>query len=145
MTEKILKLLKKYEEIFVYLIVGGLTTVVSLLTYYLSVFFIFDPHDAIELQYANVISWICSVTFAYFGNRIFVFKSDTKMIYREILNFYLARISTLVLDMGFMYVFSTWLGFDDKIVKLFVQVIIVVFNYILSKFVVFGMIKSNKT
>ena len=53
------------------------------------------------------------------------------------MSFYLARISTLVLDMLIMYVFSTLIGFNDKIIKLVVQFVVVILNYMLSKFVVF--------
>ena len=63
----------KYEEVFNYLIVGTLTTFVSLTTYYICIIIFLNPNKAVELQIANVISWICSVTFAYITNRKFVF------------------------------------------------------------------------
>ena len=68
----------KYGEIISYLIVGVLSTVVSMSVYYGLVLTILDPNDAIMLQVANVISWVVSVTFAYFTNRKFVFKSKEK-------------------------------------------------------------------
>ena len=60
---------KKYEEIINYLIIGVLTTIVSLISYYALTYTILDASKALELQVANVISWIVSVTFAYFTNR----------------------------------------------------------------------------
>ena len=65
----------KYKEILNYLIVGVLTTVISLGTYYALVFTILNPKNGIQLQIANITSWILSVTFAYISYRIFVFKS----------------------------------------------------------------------
>ena len=62
-------------EIFRYLIVGGLTTVVSLGVYYGCVLTVLDPKKPLQLQAANIISWIAAVTFAFFANRIFVFRS----------------------------------------------------------------------
>ena len=59
----------KYKEIIMYLIAGVLTTIVSLGVYYLCVLTILDPHNPVQLQAANVISWIAAVTFAYFTNR----------------------------------------------------------------------------
>lgn len=135
--KKIIDLYKKYEEIISYLIVGGLTTVVSLGTYYLLVLTILDPKVGLELQSANVISWIVSVTFAYFTNRKYVFKTKEKISFKEGFSFYLSRVSTLLLDMLMMYVFVTVIGFNDKIIKLIVQVLVIVLNYILSKFIVF--------
>lgn len=135
--KKIKELYYKYEEIISYLIVGGLTTVVSLATYYLLVYTILNPKEAVELQIANIISWIASVTFAYFTNRKYVFKTKDKISFKEVINFYLSRVSTLLLDMLMMYVFVSVLKFDDKVIKLIVQVIVIVLNYILSKFIVF--------
>ena len=72
---KIIGLYKKHKEIINYLIVGGLTTVVSMAVFYGSTLTFLDGNDAIELQIANVISWISAVVFSYFANRIFVFES----------------------------------------------------------------------
>lgn len=135
--KKIKELYYKYEEIISYLIVGGLTTVVSLATYYLLVYTILNPKEAVELQIANIISWIASVTFAYFTNRKYVFKTKEKISFKEEINFYLSRVSTLLLDMLMMYIFVSVLRFDDKIIKLIVQIIVIVLNYVLSKFIVF--------
>lgn len=127
-----------HEEIFNYLIVGGLTTLVSLITYYGSVLTFLNPNNAIELQVANILSWICAVTFAYITNRIFVFKSKSKEVVKEITSFVSSRILTLLLDMGIMFLFVTILHLNDKIMKLVVQVIVTVLNYIFSKLFVFA-------
>lgn len=135
--KSIKELFYKYEEIISYLIVGELTTMVSLITYYLLVYTILDPNIGIELQIANIVSWIFSVTFAYFTNRKYVFKSKNKISFKEGISFYISRIGTLFLDMLMMYVFVTVLGFNDKIIKFVVQIIVIILNYILSKFIVF--------
>lgn len=130
-------LYNKYEEIINYLIVGGLTTIVSLGTYYLCVTIFLNPNVAFELQLANIISWFCCVTFAYFANRIFVFKSKKKNKLKEAISFYSSRVTTLLLDMFIMFVFVSVLHLNDKIMKLFVQVLVTILNYILSKLFVF--------
>lgn len=135
--KKIIELYKKYEEIINYLIIGVLTTVVSLVTYYACVYTFLDPKDAIELQIANVISWILAVAFAYITNRIFVFKSKSKQILKEITSFVSARVLTLLIDMFIMFIMVTTLHINDKISKLVVQVVVIVLNYILSKLFVF--------
>ena len=136
-----IKIYKKYEELINYLIIGILTTVVSLATYYLLTLTILDANNKVYLQIANIISWLASVTFAYFTNRKFVFKVKNKSNIKECLNFYISRISTLLIDMIIMYIFVSRLKFDNKIVKLISQVVIIILNYILSKFIVF---KSSK-
>ena len=54
MIEKIKALCLKYKEVLLYLIFGGLTTVVSLVTFWLA------GHPlGLNTLIANVISWIC--------------------------------------------------------------------------------------
>ena len=124
-------------EIFRYLIVGGLTTVVSLGAYYGCVLTFLDPKDPLQLQAANIISWIAAVTFAFFANRIFVFRSRGAGVLREAGAFYLARVGTLLMDMGIMFTGVTLMGYSDKIMKLVVQVVVTIANYVFSKLFVF--------
>lgn len=131
------KLFKRYGEIIRYLIVGVLTTVVSLSTYFVCVHFFLNPEFAIELQIANIISWVVAVTFAYVTNRIFVFKSNNNDVAKEIFLFFVARISSLVIDMGIMFLGVTILGVDDIFTKLIDQIIVIIANYLLSKLIVF--------
>ncbi len=137
MFEKIKELYVKYKELVNYLIVGVLTTVVSLGSYYLCVFTFLNPESAIELQIANIISWIAAVTFAYFTNRRYVFESTNSNMVQEATKFYASRLSTLGMDMAIMFIGVTWLGFSDKVMKLVVQVVVTVANYVISKFLVF--------
>lgn len=133
----IIKYYKKYEEIINYLIAGVLTTLVSLGVYYFCVITFLDPKNATELQIANILSWICAVTFAYVINRKFVFKSNTDKKLKEATSFYTSRITTLVMDMLTMFILVTLLHINDKIAKLIVQVIVTITNYVLSKLFVF--------
>lgn len=131
------ELYQKYQEIINYLIFGVLTTIVSLATYYLLVYTILNPENSLQLQIANIISWITCVTFAYITNRKYVFNSKNNNILKEMTKFYSSRLTTLALDMLFMFIFVTTLHFNDKIIKLILQVIITILNYILSKILVF--------
>lgn len=137
MFDFILKQYEKYKEIVHYLIVGGLTTVVSLGVYYGLVLTVLDPGNAVQLQTSNILSWIAAVTFAYVTNRKYVFFSREKNILKEMVTFYSSRIATLLTDMGLMFVFVTLLGVNDKIMKIIVQVVVTVLNYIFSKIFVF--------
>lgn len=135
--EKIKALYFKYKEIINYLIVGVLTTVVSLAVYYGLTLTILDPAKPIQLQAANVVSWICAVAFAYFTNRKFVFESKSKDVVKEAGAFVTARIGTLVMDMVFMFVTVSLLGMNDKVAKLLDQVMVTIANYVFSKLFVF--------
>mgnify|MGYP004482918435 FL=1 len=135
--KKIKELYLKYKELINYLIFGVLTTVVSLGTYYLLVFTILDANNPIELQIANIISWITCVTFAYITNKKYVFAPTNKSLIREMIEFYASRIASLFIDMGFMFLFVSVLKFNDTVIKMIGQVVIITINYILSKLIVF--------
>lgn len=140
---KILELYKKHKEIINYLIVGGLTTVVSMAIFYGSTWTFLDGNNAFQLQVANVLSWIGSVLFAYFANRTFVFESKEKNILKEFIAFVSSRVLTLLLDMGTMFVLSTVLQINYNISKIVAMVLVTVGNYVIGKFLVFKK-KENK-
>lgn len=128
--------ISKYKELFLYVIVGILTTIVSLVSYHCSSL-ILDIHNPLQLQVANILSWIVSVTFAYITNRLFVFNSTDKKWLKEAFRFYCSRITTLLLDMILMYILVFICFYNDKFAKVLVQIILIIGNYLLSKFLVF--------
>lgn len=135
--KKCLAIYSAYREQINYLIVGGLTTVVSLAVYWLCTATFLNPENSLQLQAANVISWICAVTFAYFTNRRYVFFSQEQNRLKEAGKFVLSRVTTLLMEMGIMWLAVTALGINDRIVKLVAQVIIIIANYVFSKLLVF--------
>lgn len=130
-------LYNKHKEVVNYLIFGALTTLVSLGVYYACTHTFLDPTDPGQLQAANVISWIISVTFAYVVNRKYVFNSKNKNVLAEAAGFFGARLVTLGIDMGVMFLFVSVMHMDDRLAKILVQVIIIVSNYVISKFLIF--------
>ena len=116
---------KKHKSVLLYLLFGGLTTVVSIGTYAL-----FLP--VVSPLIANIISWVAAVTFAYVTNRTWVFASKEKglAIIQEAFAFYGGRVVVL-------YVFITLLFFPPLTVKVFAQVIVLILNYVISKLFVF--------
>lgn len=122
----------KNEELWNYLIVGALTTVVSIGSYS-----IFSKLLKINYLISNVLSWVVSVIFAYFTNRWFVFHSKEKKKFKEFMAFISSRLLTLLLDSGLMIVGVDYLKIDDLVTKILVQIVIVIANYVLSKLIVF--------
>ena len=135
MIEKIKALCLKHREVLLYLIFGGLTTLVSMLSFWLA-YNVLGIHELI----ANVVSWICAVTFAYLTNARWVFESQAvtgQERLREAVSFYTGRLATLGLEELLILVFATWLGFNGLLVKLVAQVVVVILNYVISKLFVF--------
>ncbi|NLA77733.1 MAG: GtrA family protein, partial [Clostridiales bacterium] len=64
MIETIKKLMIKYREILMYLIFGGLTTLVNWATYG-----VLEKFVGLDMNVCNVIAWVAGVLFAYFTNR----------------------------------------------------------------------------
>lgn len=126
-----------------YIIFGILTTIVALAVYYLCTATTLDPSNPIQLQIANVISWVAGVTFAYITNRKWVFKSRNKKYVNEIIRFFGARLVTLFLDMAIMFIGVNIIHFDDRLVKIFSQCSVIVANYVLSRLFVFTTLDSN--
>lgn len=137
MIKKVRNLYIKYKEIVNYLIVGGLTTFVALGVYYVCVLTFLNPNNGLELQVANVLSWIAGVIFAYFTNRKYVFESKNPNRLKEATKFTASRLVTLFLDMAVMLIGVTLLKLNDKIIKLIAQFLVIVGNYIFSKLFVF--------
>lgn len=120
------------KELIAYIIFGVLTTAVNIITY-----FLFVDVFAVNYLISNIVAWFVSVLFAYITNRIWVFESKSSNIIKEASYFFAGRIFSGVLDTGLMYVFIDLLSFGDEFSKIIIQVIVVIVNYVLSKYVVF--------
>lgn len=135
--EKIKELCKKYEEIIVYLIVGVLNTIVSWAAWFLCAYTILDAQVVWQNVALSVISWVVGVVFGYFMNRKYVFKSTDPKIMKEFLQFAGGRVSTWALDAVMMVLLVNVLTIDEAFSKIFVAVLVMIGNYLLSKFFVF--------
>ncbi len=123
------------EELWNYLIFGGLAFIVNYVAYAICVQ-IFSLHH----QVGNIISWVVAVIFVYWTNRNFVFKSevtDKKGVIREVITFLGARIATLVLEIIVLWLMVDIMSMNDMIAKLIGQFIVIVTNYGFSKLVIF--------
>lgn len=135
MKDKLKELFEKYKDLIPYVIFGVLATIVNYVSYWL-----FAHPLGCGTVLSTAAAWILSVLFAYVTNRRWVFHSTVrgaKEIGKEFAAFLAARISTGLLDMLVMYVFVDVLGWNDMIMKLASNVIVVILNYIFSKFFIF--------
>ena len=136
---KIHELYVEYEEIITYLVVGGMTTVVSWTCKFLANALLYHgavEHNTVQTLILSIINWTSGVIFAFFTNRAYVFKSKGPML-PEAGKFVLSRASTLVLDYVVMMVLDTWLGINFYVATIISAVLVIVANYILSKLLVF--------
>jgi len=129
-----------HREAITYVFFGGLTTLVSILSYAgLSRMFIPIMGEKLAMNIANLLAILLSITFAYVTNRRYVFLSKAKGrgILSEMASFYMGRAVTLILDMLLMNVLVSMLGMGDLLAKTLVTVVVVVLNYVIAKLFVF--------
>lgn len=125
----------KFEEIILYLIVGVLTTVVSVASYA-----VLAKTMGINYMISTVLSWIIAVTFAYVANKKCVFKSKLntkKELIKEAYEFYKFRIISLIMEVILMYLMVSILSINDIISKIVINIVIIIANYVFSKLFIF--------
>ncbi|MDE6834243.1 MAG: GtrA family protein [Ruminococcus sp.] len=147
LPESLQKIYYKYEEKFMYVLFGGLTTVISIVTK-LIVFALIAGEPAWESTAGVVISWIFAVTFAFFTNKKYVFKNETKTrkeFWTVFASFYGARLATFVVEELMFVLLCDILHLNKTIITFASQVIIFVANYVLSKLFVFRNKKEDKS
>lgn len=138
MMEKLKALYVKYEEIIVYLIVGVLNTIVSWAAWYLCAFTILNAQIVWQNAVLSAIQWVVGVVFGYVMNRKYVFKSKDPRIMKEFLQFSGGRVSTWILDTVMMILLVNILSVNEYVSKIIVAILVMIGNYLISKFLVFN-------
>lgn len=149
MIEKIKEILKKNRSIILYLLFGGLTTLVDLairFSLYLIDIEITVGNINLYRRAVDVLAWICAVLFAFYTNRIWVFGSTAKgfvPILRELVAFAGGRIGTFLLQEGILFLFCNILHQNDFVWSVIAAVLVVILNYVISKLLVFRKKKGS--
>ena len=135
MGKKLRNFIEKHWDILSYLFFGGLTTVVSFVSYTL-----LYQYAGLSATVSNVISWVAAVAFAYVTNKPFVFKSydwSLKTVLPELGKFVGCRVGSGLLETGLLALTVDILGWNGILMKILASVLVVILNYIGSKWLVF--------
>lgn len=135
MTKMIRDLLTKYREIIVYLVFGVMTTLVNYLVYIPCLYF-----GGMPASVANMISWVVAVLFAFLTNKPLVFRSfdwSLQTVIPELIKFTGTRVGSGLLETLILFVCVDILKWNGIVWKLITSVLVVILNYIGSKFLVF--------
>ena len=119
---------------------GGCTTMVNLVS-----FFILRKLK-VELNIANIISIILAILFAYVVNSKYVFQDKCETLKDHVqpfCKFVSARLVTMVIEVGGVWLLVSVMGLNDMIGKFLTQFIVLILNYVFSKFFVFTTGKSK--
>lgn len=123
-----------------YVFFGGCTTLVNLISFYVL------RKLRVGLNIANVISIILAILFAYVVNSRFVFQDKCETLadhIRPFCKFISARLMTMVIEVGGVWLLVAKLGMNDMVGKFVTQFIVLILNYVFSKFFVFTTGKKN--
>lgn len=138
--------LEKFKEIIVYIVIGGLTTVVDWAVFALTDLILPQFGGAFFEKFPNAIeysaAWAAAVIFAYFTNKYLVFEAQGRS-FAEFCKFVLSRIFTLFVSLAGDFLLCGVLSMNKYLAKLIIAVIVVILNYITSKLLVFT--KKKKT
>lgn len=118
-----------------YLIIGGCTTLVNLVVYA-----VLCRVFHLNVNVSNIISIIISILFAYVTNKLIVFRSHCSSfgeLAAECARFIGARLSTMAIEVGGVFLLYEVLHQNEMIAKLATQVIVIIGNYFISRFLVF--------
>ena len=118
-------------ELILYVVFGFFTFLVNFIAYFIFLGL------GINYLISNVLAWVFSVLFAYVTNRTWVFESKSPNILKEMSLFFGGRIFSGVVDTALMFLFIDVLVIGDFISKTVVQIIVVILNYVFSKWLVF--------
>ena len=135
MRKQIMSFLQKHREMLLYLIFGVLTTAVNYAVY-------LPLHNSATMlaSVANIIAWIVAVLFAFVTNKPLVFGSNdwsAKSVLPELGKFVVARLGSMAIETLIILLCVDILGWNGVVVKLLTSILVVVLNYVSSKFLVF--------
>ena len=125
------------KELTNYLVIGILTTTVSLITYYILIKIFFTSQSKSDIQLANFLSWFCSVIFVYFTSRDFVFNSKETNKLKESICFLASRVATLILEIILIEIMIYLFKSGSYTCKIASQALAIISNYVLAKLIVF--------
>lgn len=115
------------KEIISYVFVGGMTTLINYVIYFL---FLTQLHS--EWLLANTIAWSGAVLFAFTINRNYVFQSKNN-IYKEAIMFLLLRLFTLAIESCLLFILIQCMNINQMIAKVLVSFITIISNYVFCK------------
>lgn len=141
LVEKMMKkVLYKYKKLILYILFGGMTTILNWIVYAIGV------KLQLGITISNILAWSIAVFFAFITNKLFVFESKIlklRVIFNEFIKFVGARILTGAIEIGglpllyYLGMNQQLFGIDGFIAKIMISIIVMVLNYVFSQVLVF--------
>lgn len=145
--KKLADLYRNHIEGMRYLICGGLSTVVNIISYILGSYLIFSGilDEQLRVNISEIFAFIVALIFAYWVNKTIVFdsKCDTfKALVKEMCSFTACRIFTEIISIGMMN-FAVYANINDIIMKIIANIVVIILNFVFSKILIFKKTKED--
>lgn len=145
--KKLAEIYRNHIEGMRYLICGGLSTVVNILSYILGSYLIFSGilDEQLKVNISEIFAFIVALIFAYWVNKTIVFDSkceNFKALIKEISSFTACRIFTEIISIGMMN-FAVYANINDIIMKIIANIVVIILNFVFSKILIFKKTKED--
>lgn len=133
--DKIRELYCKYRQLILYVLFGAGTTAVDFSVYWLC-------YDVLRIEnvLSTAVALVLSILFAFVTNRTWVFENDAKgakAFFVQMAEFYGCRLLSSLITLVTMWWTVDVMHWNGLVMKLLVNVVVIIFNYVASKFVIF--------
>lgn len=122
-------------ELVAYLFAGVATTVVNYVVYFAA-----TRMMGMGVMAGTWTAWVAAVAFGYAVNKAFVFHTHCESLMalaREAVSFFAMRLVSLGMETVLMYVTVELMGLNDLVMKLIVNIVVIILNYVFSKLFIF--------
>lgn len=122
-------------ELVSYLFVGVATTLVNYVVYYLA-----TRVANLAVMPGTWVAWVVAVAFGYAANKAYVFHTHCEnmtALLREAGSFFAMRLVSLGMETVLMFVLVEMLHLNDLAMKLLVNIVVIILNYVFSKLFIF--------
>ncbi len=123
---------KNIKDIFLYLIVGGIATLVEWVLFYC-----FTKNDNMNYMLATSVAMLISTFANWVAGRLLMFKNVKMSVFKELLKIYMTSISGIIFNMAIMYVAVDLLDINKMISKISATGIVFFWNYLVRKYLIY--------
>lgn len=128
-------------ELVSYLFAGVATTLVNYVVYFVVTrpFGSLIPPEILTVT-GTCVAWLAAVLFGYVVNKLFVFHTrcdSFAALMKEMMSFITMRLVSFGMELVLMYLTVDVMGFNDLAMKLLINILVVIANYVFSKLFIF--------
>lgn len=126
-------------EMIEYMIVGVFTVIIDIGSFELAFYLVKVP-SFMQTTFAHCISWVFSTTFAFFANKIFVFKSrhaGKRTFVYEFATFYSSRLFSMIVSLVLLLLMIDLGDWDPFWSKVLANIFVIITNYVFAKLLIF--------